>query len=597
MKSQACANPEIHGTGKVQAPTVVSRRLQLLSRIGLSLLAGLVLGAAWREFFPALTGLLGLGFFFWAQAQSRHLLPAAILALLTGLVGQLVACASWLVATASVLAGTGTVLSCVFAFLICLFHSMVFVVFASFFWCGKSLSAKLASNRKRGNRPRQARRRRLKRDESVPNDSIEKGLVQSVARSIESLNVWHLFFVPVAWGLAELVTPTFYPFSMGCLLVDHPALCQLAELGGVHLLSAFAVLIALVVPFACACVSSLLLKDEGTQPFATWVATAGVISVVVSVGLWSNHRFLQVKQLQAAAEKRRDGIKLLMVQAETETSVANKRMIRASRKVSDNADLVLWPEAALGNYNRELLDFSDTDKVASNSIGLNTRFRPFPDPGAFLLAGADTWLAGHTNKSPRQSFVSALLFDRSEQLVGRHDKVGLMPYGEYIPGEQWFPQIREWLGSSRIISRGSRLETIGQVKGQTLGVLLCCEDMDPDLFRTLAAKDADVLISLGNGMAFNTTLPLKQHFRISRLRAIENRRYFARCMSRGVSALLSPSGETVHRLPTMQDGAMLFEVPRLEPISTKFTRYGNTPLVFLLAIYSIVWIVLARRFV
>lgn len=565
----------------------------VITGVGSSIIAGLIVGAAWREFLPAQAGLLGLGVFVWGQSQFKSLTWASTHALLTGFSGQLAACAGWLASTASVLAGTGALISWILAAAICLFHSMVFVVFAVGFW-GARILLKKQSSGSAGHHGRRQLRRRRERTVTDSNSVSRRYLLSLFVQRNFKLCPWLLLVAPVIWGVAEFLTPTFYPFSMGCLLVDQPALCQLAEVGGTHLLSVFAVAISVLLPLTVVFVRFLITEHGVTRDFADLTIPLTMFAVVIIVGSWSYQRKHKIERMQRIAEKRNDGIRILMVQAETETSLANGRMIRASRKVSAQADLVLWPEAALGNYNRELVDFSNTKTVAANSIGNNTRFRPFPNPGVFLLAGADTW-AGVSQGGPSKNFVSALLLDDKEQLVGRHDKVSLMPYGEYIPGEKLFPQIRKWLGSTRIISRGDAVATIGELKGQRLGVLLCCEDMNPELFRQLALQRADILISLGNGMAFDDSLPLKQHLRISRLRAIENRRYFARCMSRGVSVLLSPAGEIVHQLPTMQDGAMLFDVPAIENDITPYTKYGNAPFLWFSSLYTIVWLVLVKR--
>lgn len=567
----------------------------VFARVGCSVIAGLIVGAAWREFLPAQAGLLGLGVFILVQSQLKNFFAATALALLTGFAGQLVACVVWLVSTASVLAGTGPLISGVLAAVICLYHSAVFVVFAIGYLSARTLTAKLAQlPNNRSNRRQEKRQRR--RDRNLEFNSAGYRFARFFCHKTAQLSSWHLLLVPVVWGVAEFLTPTFYPFSMGCLLADDPALCQVAEFGGVYALSMFAVAISLGVPLAAVCARFVLTCEGTARSRSDLVLPAGVVVVVFFIGFWSHQRKTELDRQQTVAASRNEGLKLLMVQAETETSVANRRMIRASRKISGKADLVLWPEAALGNYNRELVDFSDTKTVAANAIGQKTRFRPFPNPGVFLLAGADTWANEISQGRPGQNFVSALLLDKQEQLVGRHDKVSLMPYGEYIPGEMLIPQIRDWLGSSRIISRGEKVQTIGEVKGQHLGVLLCCEDMEPELFRRLTKQNADVLVSLGNGMAFDEPLPLRQHFRISRLRAIENRRYFARCMSRGVSVLLSPTGEIVHQLPSMQDGAMLFEIPKLEQTSTLYTQFGNAPFLLFSCVYVIGWRLLAKRF-
>ena len=152
-----------------------------------------------------------------------------------------------------------------------------------------------------------------------------------------------------------------------------------------------------------------------------------------------------------------------------------------------------------------------------------------------------------------------------------------MPCGEYVPGESLLPWLRTWFGNERVISPGDSALPLGQVAGFKLGVLLCCEDMHPGLVRDVVAGGAECLMTLGNGMAFDSPIALRQHFRIAQIRAIEHRIFFLRCTSTGVSGLISPAGKVQHELPAMEDAAAVVSIPKMANAvgPTLFTRYGG----------------------
>jgi apolipoprotein N-acyltransferase len=149
-----------------------------------------------------------------------------------------------------------------------------------------------------------------------------------------------------------------------------------------------------------------------------------------------------------------------------------------------------------------------------------------------------------------------------------------MPYGESIPGERWFPILRSWLTRERRISEGEHVRPLGKIAGTTIGAVLCCEDMQPGLIRQLVLQKADLMVTLGNGTAFDSEIALRQHFRIARMRAIENRRYFLRCTSHGISGLVAPTGDLLVELPVLKDVATPISIPNPPLGQTLFTRLG-----------------------
>jgi apolipoprotein N-acyltransferase len=234
----------------------------------------------------------------------------------------------------------------------------------------------------------------------------------------------------------------------------------------------------------------------------------------------------------------------------------------------------------LGKYNRTLTQFTDPTHVAMNAFGMGYRFQPFPDPQCYLLAAGYSWTRQPGQRKFDSKYVSAYLFDPQEQMVGRHDKIELMPGGEYVPGQTWFPALAN-LGDEDdpeavLLSRGTEAKPIGAVNESSIAVMLCCEDMFPSLARDMTNRGADILVCLANGMCFNSEVVLQQHFNISRFRAIENNRYFLRCGSFGVSCLVSPTGKVLQSLPVFEEADLKVAVPVEDRPLTLFNRLGDT---------------------
>lgn len=98
---------------------------------------------------------------------------------------------------------------------------------------------------------------------------------------------------------------------------------------------------------------------------------------------------------------------------------------------------------------------------------------------------------------------------------------------------------------------------------------------DPKIARQLTNQGADLLVCLANGMSFDSESALRQHFNISRFRAIENNRYFIRCGSTGVSCLISPTGQIVSVLPCESEGTLNLKIPTGKRDRTVYSSIGD----------------------
>ncbi len=107
-----------------------------------------------------------------------------------------------------------------------------------------------------------------------------------------------------------------------------------------------------------------------------------------------------------------------------------------------------------------------------------------------------------------------------------------------------------------------------------LGVLICYEDIVPEMARASSASGADVLINLTNDFWFGQTHALQQHLRLAVFRAVENKRYLLRSTTTGATAVISPTGEIIDQLPPDQPAALVASVQPLQ-IRTFYTLAGN----------------------
>jgi apolipoprotein N-acyltransferase len=110
--------------------------------------------------------------------------------------------------------------------------------------------------------------------------------------------------------------------------------------------------------------------------------------------------------------------------------------------------------------------------------------------------------------------------------------------------------------------------------GRGIGVLICYEAIFPRLARTQVEMGAQLLFNLTNDAWFGDTPAPHQHLQMARFRAMENRRWLARCANTGVSALIDPLGRMHAPTQVFKAGVVSGEVEFREDL-TLYTRCGD----------------------
>ena len=135
--------------------------------------------------------------------------------------------------------------------------------------------------------------------------------------------------------------------------------------------------------------------------------------------------------------------------------------------------------------------------------------------------------------------------DARGRVLGRSDKVELVPFGEYIPLGERFPVLYDLSRGSGQLSPGRGLHAL-PLSGHRIGALICYEDiLSGHVRRLVAAADPHLLVDITNDAWFGRSHAPAQHLALSTLRAIEHRRYLARASNSGPSAVVDPLGRVV----------------------------------------------------
>ncbi|MCX2780533.1 apolipoprotein N-acyltransferase [Microbulbifer thermotolerans] len=253
-----------------------------------------------------------------------------------------------------------------------------------------------------------------------------------------------------------------------------------------------------------------------------------------------------------------------------------RRYQDGSRALSEQGvDVIVWPEAALP----VLYSHAPNLMQALQRNAEQTR--------TDLIAGI---LYDRREPGRRVVHNSATVFGRNP---GIYHKRHLVPFGEYVPLEDWLRGTIEFFNlPTSFIQPGPEEQQPLNAGGTSWAPLICYEIVYPRMVAD-SALSAQVLLTISNDAWFGDSIGPLQHMQIAQMRALETGRYLVRSTNTGVTAIVDPRGRIVHRLPQFERANLTGEVRAMRG-ATPFMLTGITP-VFALALPMLVAASLFRR--
>jgi apolipoprotein N-acyltransferase len=153
-------------------------------------------------------------------------------------------------------------------------------------------------------------------------------------------------------------------------------------------------------------------------------------------------------------------------------------------------------------------------------------------------------------------FNSLMVLGGQGQVLGRHDKVRLVPFGEFLP----FSFILEPLGIRQLarlpsgFSEGAADKVINVPGAPPFAGFICYEAVFPRSFPY--DNTPKLLINVTNDAWFGTSGGPHQHLVQSRFRAIEQGVPMIRAANTGISAVVDATGRALATLPLQHTGVL-----------------------------------------
>jgi apolipoprotein N-acyltransferase len=148
----------------------------------------------------------------------------------------------------------------------------------------------------------------------------------------------------------------------------------------------------------------------------------------------------------------------------------------------------------------------------------------------------------------QRDYNSASFISPEGEIVGRYNKIHLVPFGEYVPYRDLFFFAHHLTNQVGDFSRGTT-RNVFRANGHAYGVFICYESIFADEIRHFAKNGADVFVNISDDGWYGDTSAPWQHLNMARMRAIENRRWILRDTNSGVTASIDPYGRVLRSSP------------------------------------------------
>src|SRR3981081_4416861 len=229
-----------------------------------------------------------------------------------------------------------------------------------------------------------------------------------------------------------------------------------------------------------------------------------------------------------------------------------------------DASILIWPESAFPFFlTREADAMAQIAELLPKGTVLVTGSVRAPD----LPAGTRI----------TRAYNSIYVIDHDGSVLSVYDKLHLVPFGEYLPFQDWmeklgFVQLTKVSGGFIPGLRRKPMEVPGAPR---MLPLICYEAVFPG---DVAARDdrPGWIINLTNDGWFGISTGPYQHLQQARLRAIEEGLPVVRAANTGISAVIDPEGRIVARLGLGIEGVLDASLPTAIP-PTIYARIGDIP--------------------
>ena len=257
-----------------------------------------------------------------------------------------------------------------------------------------------------------------------------------------------------------------------------------------------------------------------------------------------------------------------------------KELIELSNPNALQNTIFVFPEGALAGV--------DLDKLRS----FKEIFLKFYSEKHKIIMGINT------KKKIENSFKvynSMVVLDNKLNLISEYNKIKLVPFGEFLPFEDFFKKfgLKKVGYGYQSFSVGNERKSISFGFNNLNFIPLICYEIIYSGKVSLLSNEANFIINISEDGWFGESIGPHQHFSHTIFRAIEEGKNIVRSTNNGISAYIDSNGIVISKLESTKKGVI--EINNYKKFNeTLFSKFGNK-IFFYIILFYVITIFLIKR--
>ncbi len=206
--------------------------------------------------------------------------------------------------------------------------------------------------------------------------------------------------------------------------------------------------------------------------------------------------------------------------------------------ITEDIDLVIWPETAVS---------FDIEGDSKNKLLLKNKFEKVSN---FILGAIR--IEQLVNKS--KIYNSIFFITKEFSSFTHHDKIKLVPFGEFIPFRSLLDRKNMTLGGMDF-SKGNQLGLFKFNDKIKILPLICYEVIFPKITKN-KKNDYNLIVNITNDAWFGSSIGPYQHLALSKVRAVIEGKFILRVANTGITAIIDNNGKLLDKIGLNQTGVI-----------------------------------------
>ena len=257
-----------------------------------------------------------------------------------------------------------------------------------------------------------------------------------------------------------------------------------------------------------------------------------------------------------------------------------EELIELSNPNSLHNTIFVFPEGALAGVNLDKLksfkeiflkEFSEKHKII---MGINTEKKI---------------------ENSSKIYNSMVILDNGLNLLSEYNKIKLVPFGEFLPFENFFKKfgLKKIGYGYQSFSTGDKRESIPFGFNNLNFIPLICYEIIYSGRITSKFNNTDFIINISEDGWFGNSIGPHQHFSHTIFRSIEEGKNIIRSANNGISAYIDSNGIIISKLESTKKGVI--EINNYKKFNeTLFSKFGNK-IFFYIILFYVITIFLIKR--